>query len=64
MGWSSVAMKRAVRRTGVTTRLPGKVRWVQRENLLEEAGEALPVSHGRVSFVCQPQEIVAHRLGR
>jgi alpha-mannosidase len=42
----------------VTMRLPREVRRVQRANLLEEAGEALPVSRGRVSFPCRPHEIV------
>jgi alpha-mannosidase len=42
----------------VTLRLPREVRRVQRANLLEEPGEALPVSRGRVSFPCRPHEIV------
>ena len=42
----------------VTMRLPREVRRVQRANLLEEAGEALPISRGRVSFSCRPHEIV------
>jgi alpha-mannosidase len=42
----------------VTMRLPREVRRVQRANLLEEAGEALPFSRGRVSFSCRPHEIV------
>jgi alpha-mannosidase len=42
----------------VTMRLPREVRRVQRTNLLEEPGEALPVSRGRVSFPCRPHEIV------
>jgi alpha-mannosidase len=42
----------------VTMRLPREVRRVQRVNLLEEVGEALPVSRGRISFPCRPHEIV------
>ena len=42
----------------VTMRLPREVRQVQRANLLEEGGEALPVARGRVSFSCRPHEIV------
>jgi alpha-mannosidase len=47
----------------VALRLPRAVRRAQRTNLLEEAGEALPVSRGRVSFACRPHEIVTLRLG-
>ena len=47
---------------GVTIRLPREVRNVQRANLLEEPGEALPVSRGRVSVDCRPHEIVTLRL--
>lgn len=47
----------------VTMRLPREVRRVQRANLLEEAGEKLPVSRGQVSFPCRPHEIVTLRLG-
>jgi alpha-mannosidase len=42
----------------VTMRLPREVRRVQRVNLLEEPGEALPVSRGRASFPCRSHEIV------
>jgi alpha-mannosidase len=46
----------------VTIRLPHGVRQVQWANLLEEAGEELPMSRGRVSFTCRPHEIVTLRL--
>ena len=42
----------------VTLRLPREVRRVNRANLLEEAGEALPVSRGRLNFGCRAHEIV------
>jgi alpha-mannosidase len=47
----------------VTMRLPREVRRVQRANLLEEPGEALPVSRGRVSFACRAHEIMTLLLG-
>jgi alpha-mannosidase len=46
----------------VTLRLPRGVQRVQRADLLEEPGETLPVSRGRVSFHCRPHEIVTLRL--
>lgn len=42
----------------VTIRLPREVRQVQRANLLEEAGETLPLSRRKVSFACRPHQIV------
>ena len=42
----------------VTLRLPPQVSVVQRANLLEEPGEALHVSGGKVSFPCRPHEVV------
>jgi alpha-mannosidase len=47
---------------GVAMRLPHEVRRVRRPNLLEESGETLSVSRGRVGFSCRPHEIVTLRL--
>jgi alpha-mannosidase len=46
----------------VTLRLPREVRNVHRANLLEETGEDLVISRGRVKFSCRPYEIVTLRL--
>jgi alpha-mannosidase len=42
----------------VTMRLPRGVLKVQFANLLEEGGEAIPISYRRVNFTCRPHQIV------